>query len=238
MLIIRVGCSVIFFLSAYLFFAGCGAEQKSVELGRIDNQEAGNQVNQVETEGKIDSDETSRFSVADPATPDSSVAATADSSKSDPSSITVPIGTTLHLVLQGEVRTTDFRAGYSFPAYFGEDLVIDGIVIARKGSRAEGKVAESKGGELFGVPRLILEITGLYFGEELIPVVTNRAGAEGDPMGGIRHMGAGSIAGKGSGDGKGFGTGKGQQITFPAGTAMTVKIMEPLILDKSLLPQQ
>jgi hypothetical protein len=142
------------------------------------------------------------------------------------------------VVLQGEVSTTAFRAGYSFPAFLGKDLVVEGIVIARRGAKVEGKVAESKGGELFGVPRLILEITGLYFGELLIPVVTNRAGAESDPFGDTRLVGAGSVTGKGYDAGRGFSTGKGQQITFPSGTVMMVKIMKPLVLDRGILPQQ
>jgi hypothetical protein len=223
MLISRAGCPVIFFLLSLIFLAGCGGERKSVELGGIDTEE---------TSDQIDTDEAVSFSLTDPTASDSSIADNSDSDPSVSDSLVVPIGTPLHVVLQGEVSTTAFRAGYSFPAFLGKDLVVEGIVIARRGAQVEGKVAESMGGELFGVPRLIMECTGLYFGEQLVPFVTNRAGAEGDPMGGIRHVGDGSVTGKG------FGTGKGQQITFPAGTVMIVKIMETLALDKNLLPQQ
>ena len=79
-----------------------------------------------------------------------------------PHSVTLPEGATINARLLEKLSTKDRRAGDSFAATLEHDLILEGFVIAERGSRVEGRIAESDdGGRVKGLARLSLELTAL-----------------------------------------------------------------------------
>jgi hypothetical protein len=77
-----------------------------------------------------------------------------------PNTVTIPAGTTLSVRLQEALSSERNLAGDTFQAVLEQPVVIDGFVIAERGSRVEGRVTElDRGGRVKGLARLVLELT-------------------------------------------------------------------------------
>jgi hypothetical protein len=79
-----------------------------------------------------------------------------------PRSVTVASGTLITVRLGETVSTERNRQGDSFAATLDEPLVIDGLVIAEKGARANGRIVNLvEAGRVKGLARLSLELTSV-----------------------------------------------------------------------------
>jgi len=77
-----------------------------------------------------------------------------------PRTVKLAEGTLIPVRLVERVSSETHQAGDSFLATLDQALVVDGLVIADKGSRVEGRVATSdKGGRVRGVAMIALELT-------------------------------------------------------------------------------
>lgn len=80
-----------------------------------------------------------------------------------PRKVTVPAGYELNVRLISTISTNRHQAGDSFSASLDEPLVIDGLVIAEKNARVEGRVIDSeKGGRIKGRSAISLELVRLH----------------------------------------------------------------------------
>jgi hypothetical protein len=79
-----------------------------------------------------------------------------------PRSVTVASGTLISVRLGETISTERNRQGDSFIATLDEPLVIDGLVIAEKGARANGRIVNLvEAGRVKGLARLSLELTSV-----------------------------------------------------------------------------
>jgi hypothetical protein len=101
--------------------------------------------------------------------------------------VTVPAGTKLTIKTSEAVSTSSHQAGSKFKAALETDLVVNGVVAAPKGTEVYGKVLESSGGRRVGVQRLVVTFSDLSINNQMVPIVTDDAGAEGGRGGWCRR---------------------------------------------------
>jgi len=79
-----------------------------------------------------------------------------------PKTVTIPVGTLLTVRVDDAMSTNTVHTGDSFRATLDQALTVDGAVIAERGARVEGRVAESdRGGKVSGNATLALELVRL-----------------------------------------------------------------------------
>jgi hypothetical protein len=156
--------------------------------------------------------------------------------------ITVPEGTRLMVKLDKPINTAENPTGSVFTAVLETDLVVDGKVVAPKGSQVYGKVIESRGGRVLGGQKLIFQFTDLMINNQLTPILTDPMGVEGGRGNTAKMVGAGALIGSAFGGGEGAGTGaliagglavlrsRGNHIQIPADTIADVTIKAPLVI--------
>ncbi|MGH7495874.1 MAG: hypothetical protein ACREOO_26250 [bacterium] len=155
-------------------------------------------------------------------------------------SVTVPAGTKLTIKTTETVSTASHQTGSKFKAALETDLVVNGVVAAPKGTEVYGKVLESSGGRRVGVQRLMVTFSDLSINNQMVPIVTEDAGAEGGRGGAARKVGAGALIGAAAGDagaGAAVGAGvallsRGNHIEVPAGTLVEVALKEAVTITK------
>lgn len=167
-------------------------------------------------------------------------------------SVTVPAGTRLRVRMIDGVDSDRNRIGDRFAASLDEDLVVDDVVAARKGTDVYGRLAEAKeAGRLAGKSELRLELTDILINGVAHPIVTGEYQATGDSRtkdtarkaGGGAALGAiiGAIAGGGKGAAIGAGVGAGagtavqvmthgEQVRVPSETLLEFRLEQPLTL--------
>ena len=80
-----------------------------------------------------------------------------------PGTVTLAPGTELQIRLGEPLSSERNRAGDTFVGTLEEALVADGFVIAERGARVEGRIAEAAdAGRVKGLARLVLELTHIY----------------------------------------------------------------------------
>jgi hypothetical protein len=80
--------------------------------------------------------------------------------KREPQSVTIAEGTVLTVRTAERLSSENMQAGDSFNATLAEPLVVDGFVLAERGARVTGRVAEAAAaGRVKGVSKLSLELT-------------------------------------------------------------------------------
>ena len=133
--------------------------------------------------------------------------------------VTIPAGTLIPVRLIETVSSDKSRLGDRFNASLDSELVVDGFVIAEKGARLEGRVADTQAaGRVKGVSALSLELTSLATSDgQRIEISTDTFTKQGDKskgsdaakIGGAAAIGAaiGAIAGGGKGAAIGAGVG-------------------------------
>jgi len=171
--------------------------------------------------------------------------------------VTIPAGTTLTVRVDQALSTEKTKAGDTFRASLDQSLVVDGLVIAEKGSRVEGKVTESDpGGRVKGVSQLGLELVRLSTSDgQNVRLQTESFSKQGEKqvkkdaakVGAAAGIGAaiGAIAGGGKGAGLGAiiggaaGTGgvmatHGAAAQIPAETRLTFRLRDAVNLTEKL----
>ena len=79
--------------------------------------------------------------------------------------VVVPAGTLLKVRLEQAVSTKTHRSGETFEASLSDDLIVAGRLVARRGSRTQGRVTESvRSGKVKGLARMSLALTSIERG--------------------------------------------------------------------------
>lgn len=110
--------------------------------------------------------------------------------------ITVPAGTLIMVKLDQTIVTGRNKAGERFTATLETDVVIEGYVIAPRGTKLYGKIVEAqKGGRLARKASLQLTLTDVMVDNQLRPIHTDMFGVEGERSGTLKKMAVGAAIG-------------------------------------------
>lgn len=171
------------------------------------------------------------------ATPAAAQASTA------PNSVTVNAGTALLVRLVDPVSSKD-APGKRFATTLEADLVVNGVMVAKAGTKVYGRVQSAKSaGRYAGQSSLDLRLSEIALGSSLVPLVTGpyaQAGAKSiqkTAKGAAAGAAIGAIADGGEGAGKGAAIGavasglkKGQAVTVSPGTLLEFQLQQPLTI--------
>ena len=175
--------------------------------------------------------------------------AAAASTSAGSGSVTVPAGTDLLVRMIDSVDSDKNHVGDKFRASLEQDFVVDGVVVAPKGSDVYGRLAEAtEAGHISGKSELKLELTDISIHNRLQPIMTGDYEVSGKSRGSdtAKKVGIGAVAGtvigalagggKGAAIGAGVGAGaggavqvltKGQQVHVPSETLLDFRISQP-----------
>jgi hypothetical protein len=164
-------------------------------------------------------------------------------------SITVPAGTDLLVRMIDSIDSDKNNVGDRFRASLEQDFVVDGVVIATKGTDVYGRLSEAKeAGHFQGKSQLKLELTDILIRNRLQPIMTGDNEVSGSSRGAdtAKKVGIGAVAGtvigaiagggKGAAIGAGVGAGaggavqvitKGEQVHVPSETLLNFRIEQP-----------
>ena len=175
--------------------------------------------------------------------------AAAASTSAGSGSVTVPAGTDLLVRMIDSVDSDKNHVGDKFRASLEQDFVVDGVVVAPKGSDVYGRLSEAKeAGHIEGKSELKLELTDISIHNRLQPIMTGDYEVSGKSRGSdtAKKVGIGAVAGtvigalagggKGAAIGAGVGAGaggavqvltRGQQVHVPSETLLSFRISQP-----------
>jgi len=138
-----------------------------------------------------------------------------------PQSVTIPAGTVLNVRLNQRLSSEDHGEGDTFSAVLDSPLVVNGLVIAEKGSRADGRVLESsKGGRVKGTAKLAIQLTQVYTSDkQRVAILTDAFVRDADTSRGRDATRTATAAGIGAALGAIFGGGRGAAIGAASGGA-------------------
>jgi hypothetical protein len=174
-----------------------------------------------------------------------------------PHSVTIQAGTVLNVRIGETLSTKRNQSGDTFLATLDQPLVVDGFVIAERGSRVEGRVVESDtGGKVQGTAHLTVQLSKLNTSDgQRVSINTasytrqsgSSRGTDAAKIGAGAAIGAviGAIAGGGKGAGIGAGVGgaagagdvlmtRGKPAEIPVETRLTFRIADPIELTERL----
>ncbi len=157
--------------------------------------------------------------------------------------ISVPAGTTLVVRMMDGASSNDSK-GKRFTTTLESDLVINGRMVAKAGTRIYGRVENAtRAGRYTGQSTLDLRLTELSAGSSFVPIVTGpytQAGAKSirkAARGAAAGAAIGAIADDGEGAAKGAAIGavasgvrKGQPVVVSAGTLLEFKLQQPVTI--------
>ena len=171
-----------------------------------------------------------------------------DAPRSD-AGLTVPAGTSLLVRMTDSVDSDKNHVGDRFRASLEQDLAVDGVVVARRGSDVYGRLAEAKeSGRFEGKAQLRLELTDMLINARLQPIMSGDYQVSSSSRGAdtAKKVGVGAIAGtvigaiagggKGAAIGAGVGAGagaavqvmtKGEQVHVPSETLLDFRTAQP-----------
>jgi hypothetical protein len=163
--------------------------------------------------------------------------------------VTLPAGQSLLVRMIDGVDSSKNNVGDVFHASLETDLVVNNVVVARKGTDVYGRLANAKeAGHISGSSELQLELTRIVIDGRDYPVVSSDYTLEGkgrgknsaEKIGGGAALGAiiGAIAGGGKGAAIGAGVGggaggavqvltRGQQVKVPSETLLEFRLQQP-----------
>jgi len=163
--------------------------------------------------------------------------------------ITVPAGTRLLVRMIDGIDSDRNRVGERFRASLQENLVVEGRIVAPKGTDVYGRLSEAReAGRLAGRSELKLELTDMVLNNQPQPIMTGtyevagkaRGGntaaktaggaAVGAVIGGIAGGGRGAAIGAGVGGGAGAATNvitRGERVRVPSETLIEFTIQQP-----------
>ncbi len=170
-----------------------------------------------------------------------------------PKPITIPADTPITAVLSSTINSRVAKPGDDFEATVSEPVVIEGQTAIPKGAHATGTVVDAKkqgtfkGEAVLAIRLTRIEIRGkgytistsAYGGTQKgkgkrTAVVTGGGAAVGALIGGLAGGGKGAAIGAGVGAGGGLaasGATGGKNVEFPAETAVTFKLTEPVTIE-------
>ena len=174
-----------------------------------------------------------------------------------PRTVTLPANMPIVVRLVDALSTDTNYPGDTFYAALDEEIMLDGLLIARKGANVEGRVLESqRAGRVKGVSMLSLELVRLSTADgQTVEVVTTRAkqqgpesqksdakkvglgAAIGAAIGAIAGGGKGAAIGAGAGAGAGAGTvltTRGKPVKLPSETRLEFQLMDPVQVVEAL----
>lgn len=139
----------------------------------------------------------------------------------EPKTVTIPAGTLVAVRVDDRLSTATNHSGDSFRATLDQPIVVDGMVIAERGSRVEGRVAEADaGGRVRGLSRLSLELVRLNTSDgQRVKLTTASFTKEAQASKGKDAAKVGAAAGIGAAIGAIAGGGKGAAIGAAVGGA-------------------
>jgi hypothetical protein len=170
-----------------------------------------------------------------------------------PRSVTIASGTLVNVRLGETISTEWSRQDDSFMATLDEPLVIDGLVIAEKGARANGRIVDLvEAGRVKGTSHLSLELTSLMLSDgQKVELRTARFEKEGPSskaedtqkvgIGAAIGAAIGVIAGGGKGAAIGAASGgaagggvvaatRGKPALLPAETKISFRVEQPVTI--------
>jgi hypothetical protein len=169
-----------------------------------------------------------------------------DSDRDRAGKVTVPAGTRIVIRMIDGVDSERNHVGDKFRASLDSDLVVNDVVVARKGTDVYGRLAEAKeAGHMAGQSELKLELTDIMINQRLQPIMTGEYEVAGKSRGKntAEKVGGGAVAGavigaiagggKGAAIGAGLGAGaggavqiftRGQQVRVPSETLLDFRI--------------
>ncbi len=170
-----------------------------------------------------------------------------------PRTVTIESGTLLSARLGETLSTEKVKSGDTFTGTLDKPLVVDGLVIADRGARVEGRVAEAvEAGRVRGVASLSIRLVRLLTSDgQRVDIQTDVFRKEGETsrkadaakVGGGAALGAiiGAIAGGGKGAAIGAGVGgaagagtvaatRGKPAVLPVETRIDFRLSQPVTL--------
>jgi len=170
-----------------------------------------------------------------------------------PRSVTIASGTLINVRLGETLSTERSRQGDSFMATLDEPLVVDGLVIAEKGARANGRVVDLvEAGRVKGLAHLSLELASVRLSDgQKIELRTARFEKEGPSsktedtqkvgIGAVIGAAIGAIAGGGKGAAIGAAGGgaagggvvaatRGKPAMVPVETKISFRVEQPVTI--------
>lgn len=174
-----------------------------------------------------------------------------------PETVTIPAGTSMNVRIDQGLSTERNKSGDSFRASLDSPLVINGMVIAERGARVQGRIVESDiGGRVSGLAKMTLELTSLTTsdgqhvrlqtdsfarsaesGKKKDAAKVGAAAGIGAAIGAIAGGGKGAAIGAAIGGGAGAGgvmATRGASAEIPAETRMTFRLAQPLTITEKL----
>jgi hypothetical protein len=174
-----------------------------------------------------------------------------------PHVVTLDAGTLINVRIDEPLASDKNKQGDTFRATLEQPIVVDGFVIAERGSRAEGRVAEvEEAGRVKGVAKLGIELTKFTTADgQEVDVHTARFFRDGETskkqdaakvgIGSAIGAAIGAIAGGGKGAGIGAATGgaagggvvlatRGKPATLASETKISFRLDEPVTVTERL----
>jgi hypothetical protein len=164
-------------------------------------------------------------------------------------SLTIPIGKAILVRMIDEVDSKHNQVGDPFHATLEADLLVDNILVARRGSDVYGRLSFAKeAGHFSGNSELQLELTRMLIDGKEYPIDTGDYTLRGRGRGGdtARKVGGGAVAGAvigaiaGGGQGAAIGAGvgsaagagsqvftRGHQVRVPSETLLEFRLEQP-----------
>ena len=169
-----------------------------------------------------------------------------------PTKQTVPAGTRILIRMVDSVDSNQQKVGYRFTANLETNLQVDEVVVAPRGTKLYGRLAQAKSaGNVSGGAELTLELTDIVVNGTAYPLLTStyqvasqgQGGKTGKRVVGGTGLGAlvGGLAGGGKGAAIGAGVGaaagttvsaatKGKQVSVPSESLLEFRLQQPATL--------
>ncbi|MCC6389491.1 MAG: hypothetical protein IT167_02725 [Bryobacterales bacterium] len=171
----------------------------------------------------------------------------------EPNRVTLIAGTLIPVRLAQTLSSDRVQTGQTFQATLDQPLIVDGFVIAERGARVEGRVAEAEeAGRVKGVSHLALELTRINTSDgQRVTISTSPYAREGEQtrksdaakvaagagigaaLGAIFGGGKGAAIGAASGGAAGTGvvlTTRGKPVVLSAETRISFKLKAPVTI--------
>jgi len=170
-----------------------------------------------------------------------------------PRMVTLATGTLLSVRLAETLDSGNLKAGDTFTATLDRPLIAEGLVIAERGARVEGRVLEAEqAGRVKGVSSLAIHLTRLHTSDgQTVQIATDPFRKQGDTsrgedakkvgigagigaaIGAIAGGGKGAAIGAGIGGAAGAGTvaaTRGKDVVLPVETRLDFRLSSPVTL--------
>ncbi|MBM3783270.1 MAG: hypothetical protein FJW30_02865 [Acidobacteria bacterium] len=138
--------------------------------------------------------------------------------------VIIPAGTWVKARVDDRISSDTHRTGDIFNATLAQPIIVDGLVVARRGQTMEGRVTESvRAGRVRGESRLGVEMVEMALADgRQMPVRTQLIESTAGGGEGRDAAGAGATIGTGAAIGGAVGGGKGAAIGAGAGAAAAI----------------